>query len=68
MRNVSEEACRENQNLRLTFGPGAGLLQFSTPFKYNVNILWIKKGNIRKYTTFFEGINEYGESPKKIIK
>jgi len=48
------------------FGPGAGYLQFRTPFMYNVNILWTKKGNIRKYTTFCEGINEDGESsPQK---
>jgi len=47
------------------FGPGAGHLQFSTPFMYNVNILWTKKGNIRKYATFCGGINEDGESLKK---
>jgi len=35
---------------------------------YNVNILWTKKGNIRKYTTFCGGINEDGErKSKKII-
>jgi hypothetical protein len=50
------------------FGPGAGHLQFSTPFRYNVNILRTKKGNIRKYTTFCGGINEGGGSLKKIIK
>ena len=45
-------------------------LEFSTPFMYvyNVNILWTKKGNIRKYTTFCGGINEDGESRKRIIK
>jgi len=51
------------------FGPGAGHLQFSTPFIGNVNILWIKKGNIRKYTAFCGGINEDGKGKsKKIIK
>jgi hypothetical protein len=30
-------------------------------FACNVNILWTKKGNIRKYTTFCEGINEDAE-------
>ena len=38
-----------------------GHSQFSIPFMYNVNILWTKKGNIRKYTTFCGGINEDGE-------
>jgi len=34
-----------------------------------VNILWTKKGNIGKYTTFCGGINEDGErKSKKIIK
>jgi len=49
----------------LPFGPGAGHLQFSTPFTYNVNILWTKKFNIREYTTFCGGINENDESLKK---
>ena len=49
----------------LTFGPGVGHLQFSKPFMCNVNILWTKKGNIKKYTTFCGGINEDGESLKK---
>jgi len=35
---------------------------------YIVNILWAKKGNITEYTTFCGGINEDGESLKKIIK
>ena len=43
-------------------------LEFSTPLMYNVNILWTKKSNIKKYTTFCGGINEDGESLKKIIK
>jgi len=34
---------------------------------YNVNILRTKKINISKYTTFCGGINEDGESLKKII-
>ena len=33
---------------------------------WNVIILWTKKGNIMKYTTFCGGINEDGErKPKK---
>ena len=40
-------------------------LQFSTPFMWNVNILWTKKGNIRKYTTFCGGINEDGVRKSK---
>jgi len=36
---------------------------------YNVNILWTKKGNIRRYMTFCGGINEDGErKSKKVIK
>jgi hypothetical protein len=31
----------------------------------NVNILWTKKGNIKKYTTFCGGINEDGEGKSK---
>jgi len=31
----------------------------------NVNILWTKKGNIGKYTTFCGGINEDGERKSK---
>jgi hypothetical protein len=51
------------------FGSGAGHLQFSTPFTLNVNILWTKKNNIRKYTTFCGGINENDERKfKKGIK
>jgi hypothetical protein len=30
-----------------------------------VNILWTKKGNIRKYTTFCGGIKEDGERKSK---
>jgi len=30
-----------------------------------VNILWTKKGNIRKYTTFYGGMNEDGERKSK---
>jgi len=30
-----------------------------------VNILWTKKGNIRKYTTFCGGMNEDGERKSK---
>ena len=55
----------KGENVCWPFGPGAGHLQFITPFVYNVNILWTKKGNIRKYTTFCGGINEDGESVKK---
>jgi hypothetical protein len=32
---------------------------------YSVNILWTKKGNIRKYKTFYGGINEDGERKSK---
>jgi len=57
------------RNVLNHFEPGAGHLQFSTPFMYNVNILWTKKGNIRKYTAFCGGINEDDErKSKKIIK
>jgi len=35
---------------------------------FNVNILWTKKGNIRKYTAFCGGISEDDRKSKKIIK
>jgi len=31
----------------------------------NMNILWTKKGNVRKYMTFCRGINEDGEKKSK---
>ena len=31
----------------------------------NVNILWTKKGKIRKYMAFYGGINEDGERKSK---
>ena len=54
-----------DQILLKAFGPGAGNLQFSTPYMYNVNTLWTKKGNIRKYATLCGGMNEDGERTKK---
>jgi len=35
--------------------------------QYVLDILWTKKGNIRKYTTFCGGINEDGERKTKKI-
>jgi len=32
-----------------------------------VNILWAKKSNVRKYTTFYGGINENDERKSKKI-
>ena len=50
------------------YGTGPGHLQFSTPFRYSVNILINKKRNIRKDTTFCGGINQDEVKSKNIIK
>jgi len=41
------------------------IYSLALPWMYNENILWTKKGNIRKYTTFCGGINEDGDRNSK---